>query len=261
MKGDFDMLDYIDIGEGEELVLIHGLGNRIDAWIPQLSLSLNYRLVLIELRGHGNSVEVEDLTVERFAKDIIEVLDFLNIKKAHFCGLSLGGIVAQEIYKRFKARVKTLILSNTTFYVPNVVSKMSMNKAKYLIEQIGFDNYHINSVKTCLYNYEDERTAELAKKAFHIREDTYFKSIQAASGRNYFFNLLTISVPTLIIGSFEDKVTPVQSAIIMNYFIRTSRLVLFEKAGHLSNIEKAEEFNEAIEKHLIQYKTSYSKVS
>lgn len=255
------MLDYIDIGKGEELVLIHGLGNRKEAWIPQLSLSSNYRLVLIELRGHGNSVQVEDLTVETFAKDIIEVLNHLNIQKAHFCGISLGGIVAQEIYKQFKDRVKTLILCNTTFYIPSIVGKLSLNKAKYTINQIGVENYKEESIRHCLYNYTDEQAVELAKKAFHIRYDTYLKSVPAACGRNYFFELFKIDVPTLIIGSIEDKVTPVQNAYLMHYFIKSSKLIVFQQTGHLSNIERAEDFNDAIMKHMDEYKMALSQVS
>lgn len=253
------MLDYLDIGEGDELVLIHGLGNRKEAWMPQLSLSSNYRLILIELRGHGTSIEIEDLTVEIFAKDIIEVLDFLNIEKAHICGLSLGGIIAQEIYKQHKERVKTLILSNTTFYIPYLVGRISLKKTKYLIEQIGLENYSIKSVIASLYKHKDEKNIELATNAFFIREDTYIKSVQSAVGRNYFFDLLKINVPTLIIGSLEDRVTPIQNAYFMHYFIKSSKLVILRQAGHLSNIEKAEEFNQAIDNHLNQYKITISK--
>lgn len=255
------MLNYLDVGEGEELVLIHGLGNRKEAWLPQLTLSSNYRLVLIELRGHGNSVEANNLTVETFAKDIIEVLDFLKIKKAHICGLSLGGIIAQEIYKKHKERVKSLILSNTTFYIPSSVGKISLKRATHLIERIGVDNYCIEAAKTCLFNPHIESNMELAKRAFLIREDTYLQSVQAAFGRNYFFELFKIDVPTLVIGSVEDKVIPVQSAYLMYYIIKKSKLVVFKQTGHLVNIEKAEEFNLVIEKHLNEFRIAFNKVS
>lgn len=255
------MLNYIDIGEGEELVLIHGLGNQREAWDSQYSLSKSCRLILIELRGHGKSVEVKNLTVETFAKDVIEVLDRLNIKKAHICGLSLGGIIAQEIYKRYKDRVKSLILCNTTFYIPYFTGKMTLLKNEFLFDQMNLDQYKDRLVRACLYNHEDEENIELAKNAFCIRKDTYFQSFQSAFGRNYFMNLLNINVPTLIIGSTEDKITPVESAYFMYYLVKSSKLVIFHKAGHLSNIEKAEEFNDAIENHIKSYRTTLSNVS
>lgn len=248
------MLDYLDVGEGEELVLIHGLGNRKEAWIPQMSLSLNNRLVLVELRGHGSSLEVHNLTVETFAKDVIEVLDYLHIKQAHICGLSLGGLVAQEIHRHFKHRVKSLILSNTTFYIPSMIGYMALSKTVDMIDRLGFDDYHVESIKSCLFNDADEKIYALAKKALHIRPDTYLQAIQSAFGRNYFYNLLGIHVPTLIIGASRDKITPVYNAYWMYYFIRKAKLIILEDAGHLANIEKAVEFNEAIEEHIQRFK-------
>lgn len=255
------MLNYLDVGKGEEIVFIHGLGNRIQAWAPQLELTSHYRLIIIELRGHGYSPEKENIQVEFFAKDIIEVLDYLNIDKAHFVGLSLGGIVALEICKRFKNRVKSLILCNTTYYIPTLFGKLTLEKTKRLLEKSSVDQLNERLIKKCLYNPEEKNVYELAKNAFYIREDTYLQSIQSAFGRNYFYDLFTINVPTLIIGSLEDKVVPIQNAYLMHYMIKSSHLIVFENTGHLSNIERPELFNLAISHHIQQYQKKMNKVS
>ncbi|MBB5148839.1 MULTISPECIES: alpha/beta fold hydrolase [Ureibacillus] len=252
------MLNYLDVGTGEEIVFIHGLGNRIQAWAPQLELTTQYRLIIIELRGHGDSPEKENINVEFFAKDIIEVLDYLNIEKAHFVGLSLGGIVALEICKRFKKRVKSLILCNTTYYIPTLLGNITLEKTKRFLKKSSLEQLNERLIKKCLYNPEEQKVYELAKNAFHIREDTYLKSVQSAFGRNYFYDLLTINVPTLIIGSLEDKVVPIQNAYLMHYMIKSSNLIIFENTGHLSNIERPELFNLAIAQHIKQFQNKVS---
>ncbi|MED3662309.1 alpha/beta hydrolase [Ureibacillus sp. FSL K6-8385] len=252
------MLNYLDVGKGEEIVFIHGLGNRIQAWAPQLELTSQYRLIIIELRGHGHSPEKENIQVEFFAKDIIEVLDYLNIDKAHFVGLSLGGIVALEICKRFKNRVKSLILCNTTYYIPTLFGNITLEKTKRLMKETSLDHLNDRLIKKCLYNPEEKKVYELAKNAFYIREDTYLQSVQSAFGRNYFYDLLTIDVPTLIIASLHDKVVPIHNAYLMHYMIRSSNLIIFENTGHLSNIERPELFNLAISRHIQEYRNKVS---
>lgn len=252
------MLNYLDVGKGEKIVFIHGLGNRIQAWAPQLELTTRYRLIMIELRGHGYSPEKENIQVEYFAKDIIEVLDYLNIEKAHFVGLSLGGIVALEICKRFKKRVKSLILCNTTYYIPTLFGNLTLEKTKRFLKRNTIDQLNERLINKCLYNPKEKKVYELAKDAFYIREDTYFRSIQSALGRNYFYDLFSIDVPTLIIGSLEDKVVPIQNAYLMHYMIKSSNLIIFENAGHLSNIEKPELFNSAISSHIQEYQNKVS---
>lgn len=248
------MINYTDIGEGEELLLIHGLGSCIEAWNPQLPLSKKHRLIIVELRGHKNSNVTANLTVEQFAKDIIELMDHLNIKQAHICGLSLGGIIAQEIHKRYKSRVKSLILANTTFFIPTIVGKLSLNRTKHLMKSAANGSVTNEMIKTCLYDQKNQKNIQLVDDSFLIRQDTYYESAQSAFGRNYYLDLYRVSVPTLIIGSKEDKITPITSSYAMQQAIKNSKLVVFYRTGHLSNVEKAMEFNHAVNRHIKNYR-------
>lgn len=244
------MIDYIDIGNGNPILFIHGLGNRKESWYPQYELSKTNRLIIIELRGHGLSVVTEDLTVETFAKDIIELLDYLEIEKVTVCGLSLGGLIAQELYKKSKERIKSLILCNTTFYIPVSAGSLSLKRSEKLINEIGYKEYLNKSVEACLYNKDNKEIVEKAKNCFLFRKDTYIKSISSAFGRNYYYDLYNIKVPTLLVFSVEDKITSVYNGYFMNFCIKKSNLVVFNGCGHLSNIEKSNEFNNAIKAHL-----------
>ena len=94
------IIHYIERGAGEPLLLIHGLGNTIDLWNSQHALSEHFRLIIPELRGHGTSAITNDISIHTFVSDIFALLDLLKIEKVNICGLSLGGIIAQEMYVR-----------------------------------------------------------------------------------------------------------------------------------------------------------------
>ncbi len=103
------------MGSGEPLVLIHGLGERKEAWVCQYALANSYDLIIPDLPGHGQSTPAEEVSIEAFARDTLELLDVLGVESAHICGLSMGGVVAQEMYRMAPDRCRSLILVNTFF--------------------------------------------------------------------------------------------------------------------------------------------------
>jgi 3-oxoadipate enol-lactonase len=228
------MLTYKDLGSGTPIVLLHGLGSTKEAWVSQHELANKYRLIIPDLRGHGETVINENFTIKNFALDIIELIEHLNIPSAFICGFSFGGIVAQELYKQRPDLVKGLILSNTTSYIPPFFASNMINMSQQdLIEHI---------LSTGLY---DESFKEEARKTFRIR-DTYMESMKASIGVNYFSVLMTIKKPVLLIGSTHDKVTPSLNLYLMKTFIRRAQIAILKDTGHLSNIEKRDLFNQHI---------------
>jgi len=228
------MLTYKDLGSGTPIVLLHGLGSTKEAWVSQHELANKYRLIIPDLRGHGETVINENFTIKNFALDIIQLIEHLNIPSAFICGFSFGGIVAQELYKQRPDLVKGLILSNTTSYIPPFFASNIINMSQQdLIEHI---------LSTGLY---DESYREEARKTFHIR-DTYMESMKASIGVNYLSLLTTIKKPVLLIGSTHDKVTPSLNLYLMKTFIRKAQIAILKDTGHLSNIEKKDLFNQHI---------------
>ena len=228
------MLTYKDLGSGTPIVLLHGLGSTKEAWVSQHELANKYRLIIPDLRGHGETVINENFTIKNFALDIIQLIEHLNIPSAFICGFSFGGIVAQELYKQRPDLVKGLILSNTTSYIPPFFASNMINMSQQdLIEHI---------LSTGLY---DESYREEARKTFHIR-DTYMESMKASIGVNYLSLLTTIKKPVLLIGSTHDKVTPSLNLYLMKTFIRRAQIAILKDTGHLSNIEKKDLFNQHI---------------
>lgn len=235
------MLTYNDFGTGTPVVFIHGLGSRKEAWIPQHELANKFRLVIPDMRGHGETEINEGITIKNFALDIIKLLEYLEIPSAYICGFSLGGIVAQELYKQRPDLVRGLILSNTTSYIPAFLANKIVNESSKLLKKSEHELVeHI--VTRGLYDtvYKEE-----AKKAFHIR-DTYLESAKAPIGMNYFSLLPLIRKPVLLIGSTHDKVTPTVNIYIMKALIRQAHSAILKNTGHLSNIEQKELFNKYV---------------
>lgn len=237
------MLTYTDIGAGVPIVFVHGLGSRKEAWLPQHELSSSYRLILVDLRGHGGSVVEDDISLRNFAKDIIELLEHLHIEYTYVCGLSLGGIVAQELHSQRPDLIAGLILANTTPYIPSMMMframdevRKSYNKGTLVDEIIGRGFY-------------DTRLKETARDSFLIRS-SYIDSAYSAIGHNYITHLCSIRCPTLILGSSHDKVIPVLNVPFMHFLISGSKSHIFQDTGHLSNIEKPDEFNKQIKQFI-----------
>jgi len=243
---------YLDIGQGETLVFIHGLGNRKEAWNDQLELSKHFRLIVPDLRGHGEWNESDDISVAQFAKDIIFLLNKLGIRKAHFCGISLGGIIAQEIYKEFPERVSSLILSNTFSYSSCFLNTLFFQSQMRKIQSVDQETLHNASAKKCLYNQDDQTLFEKTKNVFLIRKDVYKTTSLSSLRSNYLSTLRKIDVPTLVIGSKEDKVVPYICSLQTHFLITGSEFHGFEKTGHLSNIEQKEEFNFLIRNFILK---------
>jgi 3-oxoadipate enol-lactonase len=90
-------LNYLELGEGNPVVLIHGMGSDHTVWeglIPLLNE--NYQTIAVDLRGHGHSSKTPGpYSIELFAEDIYLFLESLNIDQAHFMGYSMGGVILQ----------------------------------------------------------------------------------------------------------------------------------------------------------------------
>jgi 3-oxoadipate enol-lactonase len=235
------MLKYNDLGTGTPVLLIHGLGSRKEAWIPQHELANRYRLIIPDMRGHGETELNEGITIKNFALDIINLLEHLEIPSAFICGFSLGGIVAQELYKQRSDLVKGLILCNTTSYIPALLANKIVNESSKLLQK-GEHDLVEHIVSRGLY---DSVYKEEARKAFHIR-DTYLEAAKAPIGINYFSLLPSIKKPVLLIGSTHDKVTPTLNIYLMKALIRQVHSEILKNTGHLSNIEQKELFNKHV---------------
>src|SRR5687767_6525969 len=105
---------YDDVGAGLPVVFLHGFPHNRTLWAPQLGgLMARARCVAPDLRGFGESEIAGPYSIDRYADDVIAMLDALGIERAVIAGLSMGGYVAFAIWRRHRARVRALILADT----------------------------------------------------------------------------------------------------------------------------------------------------
>ena len=106
---------------GPTLMLSNSLGATMQMWEPQMTaLTQLFRVIRYDRRGHGKSgVPPGPYSMERFGRDVLAILDDLNIEKTHWCGLSMGGMVGQWLGANAPERFGKIILANTACYYPD----------------------------------------------------------------------------------------------------------------------------------------------
>lgn len=233
------------VGRGEPLVLIHGLGQTHHAWMHQEKLADQFQLFMPTLRGHGSTFATEPIKLSHFATDILRLLDEYDISSAHFCGISLGGVIAQEIHRLAPSRVRSMVLANTTSYVPSISAEYAIRERIRLLDKYSDESYIEDTVLNCLYRPNPIMCIEAAQ-TFQLNRDTYIASARSIKGIDYLSDLKT-NTPIHLIASSHDRITPyLFNAHVTKWYAKKAKMTILNQTGHLSNIEKPEQFNQII---------------
>ncbi len=244
-------LGYIDSGSGEPLVLIHGLGANASSWRQQLEeLSQVYRIVAMDLRGHGQSGHRPDepATIRVFASDIIALVKGLGLKQAHFCGNSLGGMIAMEIWVRAPALMKSLTLVDTTAFFP----------PPHILEEFLhlFDNMEMAAwgrfmaPRLLQHGAPANLVEEVVEEIAATNRAAYRQGLKAAFLADYRWALPAMEIPTLILVGEEDQSTPMGYARYLQSQIKDAKLLVVANAAHLPHRENPQTFNQQLKEHL-----------
>jgi pimeloyl-ACP methyl ester carboxylesterase len=226
-------------GNGPELVLLHGFLFDSRAWSPQLdALSKHFTVIAWDAPGAGQSSDPpETFTVGDWAKCLAGFLDVLNIERAHIIGLSWGGILSQEFYRRYPSRVRSLVLADTYAGWRGSLSE-TVCEAR-LAECLRDASLPASEVVS---KYSAGMHSEAA--SFH---PLGFRLMATSSAKQDLRDLLpAISVPTLLVWGDADVRSPMNVAHELYRAIPGARLAMIPAVGHLSNFEAPIEFNEAV---------------
>lgn len=235
-------MPYLHFGSGQSLVLIHGLGEIKEGWYNQYEFADDYELIIPDLRGHGENETTHEISIENFAKDVIDLLDELAISNAHICGLSMGGAVVQEIYRQKPELCNSLILANTFHYFPEQLANFFVNG------RVGSFSKE-KAIKLALYSWDEKRKKEFSDH-FKPRTESFFDSLKACLQVNNLSLLPKIKAPTLILGSQYDSILPVWIQLWMHRLMPKSQFFVFRNAGHVSKMEAKDEFNRVVKSFL-----------
>lgn len=232
------------------IIFIHGFPFNKSMWNSQVEpLKDKYRLIMYDIRGHGNSdAGNEDFSIDLFASDLISLMDALKIDKAILCGLSMGGYIALRAFGKHHERFDALVLSDTQCIADTPEAKEKRMKAIDSIRESGVEKYAGESIKNLFaaesFATKSEQIEEVRGMILKTSVQSLCNTLLALSRRRETCSVLTeIKVPVLILVGEEDKITPPDAARFMHERIKGSLLKIIGHAGHLSNLENPGEFN------------------
>lgn len=253
-------VDDIIVGCSEEgvrdapaLIFIHGFPFNRSMWKVQMeALSEDWRVISYDVRGHGETDSGQKpFSIRLFAQDLIALMDTLEIEKAVLCGLSMGGYIALNAVLTHPNRFKALILSDTQCAADTPEAKGKRLKAIETIRKGGVEIFADANLPNF---FAAESLQSLESTVEHVRmmmaatsEATLIDTLRALYEREESCSRLQeISVPVLIMVGENDKITPPTASELMHQMINGSHLGVISQAGHLSNMERPIEFNNAL---------------
>lgn len=246
-------LTYTDTGIGRPVVLIHGYPFNRSLWTEQLIvLSTTYRVIAPDLRGFGESDAASGTaTMNLMAEDVAQLMDHLKIPQAAIGGLSMGGYVALAFYKQFPSRVRAFVLADTRAQADTEEAKQTRFQQAEKALSEGMPGIADAMLPKLLTPETVSKRPEIVRRVRDMMLKTKPEGAAAAlrgmAERDDQTELLAnITPPTLILVGAEDAITPVADSEKMHRAIAGSRLVVFENAGHVSNLERTEQFNDAL---------------
>ena len=234
-------------GAGDAVLLAHAIGCDHRMWDDLAALlAKEFRVVQVDARGHGRSpVPKRPYSLEGLAADMRGVLDQCGIAKAHWVGLSLGGMIGQAFALAHSARLDRLVLANTTSSYGSEGRKMWEARAK-AVEEGGLAA--IKDMVMSRYFSDDFRerhpevVAKVAQRFLDTPAEGYLGCCDAIKELDFTADLPRIHARTLVIAGEHDAGTPPAMSQAIANRIPGARMEVIAGAAHLSAVEKPVEF-------------------
>lgn len=242
-----------DEGIGSPIVLLHGYPFNRTMWRNQVEeLKRHHRVIVPDLRGHGETTVTPGVaTMEDMARDVAALLESLEVSRPVLGGLSMGGYVALAFCGLFPVNARALMLADTRAQDDTEEAKRNREAQAEKALREGMEGIADGLLPKLLAPETVSQRPDIVKTVRDMIVATNPEGAAAAlrgmaqrPNRTPF--LSNIIAPTLIVVGSEDALTPVADSELMHREIGGSRLRIIEGAGHVSNIEKPEEFNRAL---------------
>jgi 3-oxoadipate enol-lactonase len=256
-------LHYEVEGYGPPLLFIAGLGQPAIAWDPELirTLARSYQVVTYDNRGTGLSDKPDEpYSISLFASDAVGLLDELSIPRAHIFGVSMGGMIAQELGVHYPPRVGSLTLGCTTPGGRNAVAappesmKMLEGRAGMTPEEAGREGWKLSFSEEFIRTHRTELEGHLQRTLTHVTPRfAYERHFQATMTLRVFKQLKDITTPTLVVTGRDDILIPAANSEILAREIPGAELQIFANAGHGFFISAREQFNAVFQNFLSRH--------
>ncbi len=244
---------YSDCGTGLPIIFLHAFPLNRSMWAQQEdALCSQFRIITIDLRGHGESdAPLWHYTLEQSADDVYALLDRLSIQQAIFTGLSMGGYILFAFYRKYAARVKGLILADTKAQADTEEGKEGRFQMAQTAYKKGPSAIADIMIPKLLSPATIQTNPNLVQQVRAMIEGNQISGIagnlMAMAERPNSVPLLSqITCPTQIIVGELDQATPLSDAKLMAEQIPHARLAIIPNAAHLANLEQPEAFNRIV---------------
>jgi 3-oxoadipate enol-lactonase len=234
-------------GQGAPVLLVMGLGLSGGAWwrtVPVLARRV--RVITFDHRGVGRSRAFSPVyTTEAMADDAVSVLDAAGIGRAHVYGISLGGMVAQQLALRHPDRVRSLVLGATSPGGPRSVQpdaevlEFVRGRLRMRSEDAAQASVPFNYGPRCRSAHPERIEEDIRRRlasAFSLR--AYREQLFAAGLHNCYGRLPRIAAPTLVVHGRHDRMVPAANGALLAERIPGARLRMLEESGHLYPTEE-----------------------
>jgi len=242
-------------GAGDPLVLVNGLGSDLTEWLYQIPIfSARYRVIAFDNRGAGKSgAPPGPYTTAQMADDAAALLNELGIVRAHFLGVSLGGMIAQQIALRHPGTVDRLVLACTApggahsiRPSPEAMAAFARDPYADLEAQIRRTIPYLYTERYCRERPEEVEAFVGRRLAVPADPAGTAAQLSAAVGHDAGERLAQIAVPVLVITGTEDLLVPPENSRRIAERIPGARLVLLPGAPHRLFAENADTFNREV---------------
>lgn len=236
----------------EWVTFVHGAGGSSSIWYKQIrAYTQHYNVLLLDLRGHGNSKPSlkqafqERYTFDVIVADIVEVLDHEKIETSHFVGISLGTILIRQLAETYPGRVKSMIMGGAIIKL-NLRSQILMrfgNVVKSIIPYLWLYRFFAFIIMP-KKNHRESRLLFVreAKKLYHKEFLRWYKLTSELTPLLRFFRQVDVGIPTLYIMGEEDYMfLPSVQQLASTQSLAT--LAVVPQCGHVVNVEQPQAFN------------------
>jgi 3-oxoadipate enol-lactonase len=226
-------------GSGPPVLLIMGLGMNATGWWRTIPALAEFRVIAFDNRGVGRSERVPGpYTAAVMADDAVSVLDEAGVDRAHVYGISLGGMIAQEVALRHPERVRALVLGATTAGGSNLVpASDDVNafvrlRAQMTAEHAVWASVPINYARRTRLEGGDRIAEDIAQRLRFPVEPEYY-SAQLAAAHGHEARVEDIRAPTLVVHGEEDVLVPPANGERLAELIPDAELSMWPGAAHL----------------------------
>ena len=233
------------------LVLSNSLGTDLHMWDVQIpAFTQHFRVLRFDTRGHGKSLVTEGpYSIEQLGRDVIALLDALDIQRAHFCGLSMGGLIGQWLGIHAGDRLLRLVVCNTAAKIgtPEIWNpRIEMVLRDGAAAMVALRDASIARWFTADFAAANPHQAQqITDMLAATSPQGYAANCAAVRDADLREQLSTIQVPTLAIAGTEDTVTPPAGSHFIQNQIKGAEYAEFY-AAHLSNVQAGAAFSERV---------------